>query len=77
MQAPERLDDGFSGPQRQVVRIAQHHLRTGVAKLLDFQSLDTSERADGHERGHVDRPVRRMERRPPRSRAGIGVVEIQ
>ena len=40
VQPAERGDDLFAGPQREMIGVAQHHLRAGGAELLDLQPLD-------------------------------------
>ena len=40
-----------------------------------LQALDRALRADRHEGRHLDRAVRRRERRPPRRAGGVDVVD--
>ena len=61
VQPAQRGDDLFAGPQREMVGVAQDHLRPGGAELFDLQPLDAGLGADGHEGGQLHVAVRRGE----------------
>ena len=73
MQSAERGDHLFAGPQREMIGIAQDHLRPRGAELFDFQALHARLGSDRHEGRHLHRAVRREEDRPPGGAMGVGV----
>ena len=77
VQAAERGNDLFAGPQGEMIGIAQHHLRPAPADLIDLQPFDGSLRGDGHEGGQIYRPVRRGKNTPPRRTVGIDVQQAE
>ena len=70
-------DDLFAGPQREMIGVAQDHLRPGGAELFDLQPLDAGLGADRHEGRHLHLAVRRREDRPPRRTMGVGVQQAE
>ena len=77
VQPAKLANDLLAGPQSQVVRIAQHHLSAGGADLFDFQPLNAGPGSDRHKGRHLDRPMRRLKRTPPRGTTGIRVVKLK
>ena len=75
VQAAQRRDHLFAGPQGQVIGVAQDHLGPGGAELLDLQPLDAALRATGMKAGISTGPCGVVERAPPRGTARVGVVE--
>ena len=55
VQAAQIADHVFARPQRQMIGVAQDHLRTGRAHLVDRQGFDGCLRAHRHERRQLDR----------------------
>ena len=56
VQAAERRDDLLAGPQRQMIRVGQNHLRAGLAQPAGVDAFDRALRADRHERRRFDGP---------------------
>ncbi len=75
MQAAEPLNELFARAQREMVGICQHHLSARDADLVDGQSFDRCDSADGHEGGKLDRAMGCVKRASARVRARIGVME--
>ena len=67
VQPAQRGDRLFAGPQREMIGVAQDHLRPGGAELFDLQALDAGLGADRHEGRHLHVAVRRREDRPASS----------
>lgn len=74
MQAAEVADQLVAGTQMQMVRVAEDHLRTDLAKVDGIERLHRRERSDGHERRRLDDTVRRRETARAAS-ARLGVDE--
>ena len=69
VQAAELGDQVGSGPEGQVVRVAEHDLRAEVAHLVRVEHLHGRLGPDGHEGGRPQLAVRRLQharRAPPR-----------
>ena len=58
VQAPERLYHVLAGPEVEVVRVPEDDVGPEPGDLLRQERLDRPLRADGHERGRPDLPVR-------------------
>jgi len=77
MQTAQFGDQPFARPQREVVRIAENHLRTGGPQHVDRHSFYRALRADRHERRHFDGPVRRDERASPGRTMGVAMQNVE
>jgi hypothetical protein len=67
VQSAELADHVVARPEMQVIRVAEQDLRPEVAHLVRVQRLDRPFRADGHEHGRPNLPVRGPEQRGARS----------
>ena len=74
VQPAELLDQFRAGPQQQVIGIAEDDLCSRLAQLFWRNALDGGLRADGHEDGRGDNPVRRLDRAS--SRPAIGAFRV-
>ena len=77
VQAAERGDHLFAGPQREMIGIAQDHLRPALADVFDLQPFDACLRGDGHEGGHIHRRRAAWKRPPAAPHLGIDVQQAE
>ena len=77
VQAAERGDYLLAGPQREMIGIAQDHLRPAPADVFDLQPFDARLRGDGHEGGQLHVAVRRGKNPPPRGTPGVNVQQAK
>jgi hypothetical protein len=59
VQPAQIRDQLVTGPEMQVIRVAEDDLRADGAKLVRVEALHRPLRADGHEGGRADLSVRR------------------
>ncbi len=60
-----------------MVRVAEHHLGAGGAKLRNFQTLDRGLRADRHEGRQIDGAVGGLQGAVPSSAPAIDVMQLK
>ena len=75
LQPTHAIDEVGPRSEQQVIGVAENDLRADPADLLGQQALDAALRAHGHERGRLERPVRRFDHADasPGLRVGVAV----
>src|SRR5262249_2931980 len=75
MQSAQFGDKLLAWAQRQVVGVAQDHLRAGCLEHVDGHALDGPLRANRHEGRHLHWAMRRRKRASPGGTMGVAVLD--
>jgi hypothetical protein len=77
VQPAAALDQLVAGPEKQVIRVAEHNLGPGGFDVAMQHRLDRPLRADGHEGRGLDAAVRRLDAAEARPAVGGGERETE